>query len=166
MLRIIYAWKDLDFQQWMEVYEQSNQTWAKELYDNFPQYEQQLRTQEDVRCNIQFFLRDSDAFCAVWEQNGKYLSALRMEPFEDGLLLEGLETKPSERQKGYGKILVQELLLALGKKGSVTIYSHIHKRNLPSRKIHEACGFQKIQDHAVFIDGSVSHNAITMQYKK
>ena len=79
----------------------------------------------------------------------------------DGLLLEALETAPAERRKGYAKALIQAVLPQLG---DVKVYSHVNKRNTASRKTHEACGFVKCLDHAVYADGSVLHDSDTYRY--
>ena len=98
------------------------------------------------------------AFYAVWVEHDRYVSALRMEPYKDGLLLEALETAPEHRQKGYATALIRA---ALQKAGSVKVYSHVSKKNVPSWKTHEVCGFQKILDYAVYADGSVLRSSVT-----
>ena len=110
-----------------------------------------------------FFPADG-AFYAIWEADGCYVSALRIEPYRDGLLLAGLETAPDHRQKGYALLLVQAVQKMLSEKGPVTIYSHVRKNNHPSRKLHEKSGFRMISDSAAYIDGSVSFRACTYRY--
>jgi len=87
--------------------------------------------------------------------------AVRFEPYRDGLLLEALETAPDERNKGYAKQLLSDGLAYLRKRGSMTVYSHIHKKNKASVSVHTACGFRPISNCAVFIDGSVSGEYLT-----
>jgi L-amino acid N-acyltransferase YncA len=41
------------------------------------------------------------------------------------------------------------------------VYSHIERNNLASVRAHEKCGFKKITNFAVLLDGSVSQNADT-----
>jgi len=110
------------------------------------------------------YLRDcffaiSAAVYAVWVEEGKYISALRLEPYKDGLLLEALETAPKYRRKGYAQKLMEAVLAEFsGQK----IYSHVRKDNLASLAVHEKCGFRKISDFAAYIDGSVDDRAITL----
>lgn len=93
---------------------------------------------------------------------GEYISALRLEPYKDGLLLEALETAPRHRRKGYGYQLLKAVLNAFPDR---KIYSHVSKRNVPSLAIHEKCGFRKISDAAAYIDGSVNERAVTLCYQ-
>ena len=38
-------------------------------------------------------------------------------------------------------------------------------RNTPSLRTHSACGFQKIQDSAVYIDGSADSRSVTLLFE-
>lgn len=157
MLYIVRSGRDLDFRQLMDVYEESNRQWAREHYPYLSESEQILRTEQDMYENLRCFFLDRASFYAIWEQDGSYVSAVRFEPYKDGMLLEALETKPDERKRGYAKQLVTAVLDQMHGK----IYSHVDKRNRPSLAVHRACGFAEISGHAVFADGSVSHNAVT-----
>ena len=99
---------------------------------------------------------------AFWENEGRLVSALRLEPYRDGLLLEALETMPEERCKGNAKALINAVQKELH---PCVLYSHVAKDNLPSLKVHRECGFAVESDHAVFIDGSVSSRYVTLCYK-
>ena len=107
------------------------------------------------------FFRVKHAFYAVWEENGSYICALRMEPFEDGLLLEALETAPTHRRSGYATKLIEAVLASLPKGSAV--YAHVHKRNTASLATHRRCGFTVGLEHAKYVDGTVSHYACTMK---
>ena len=76
----------------------------------------------------------------------------------DGLLLEALETAPACRRHGYAAALVRAVMEVYGEK---KIYSHVSKRNTPSLRVHEKCGFRRIAEHAVYADGSVMQNHVT-----
>ena len=70
-----------------------------------------------------------------------------------------------ERRKGYAGALiraVQEMLLS---RGPVRLYAHVAKHNTPSLRTHSACGFQKIQDSAVYIDGSADSRSVTLLFE-
>ncbi len=94
---------------------------------------------------------------AVWEAEGCYVSALRLEPYREGLLLTGLETHPEHRGMGYA----QKLLLAALPSGEKT-YSHVAKDNEISLHIHQKAGFQIISDCAVYLDGSADGKSWTL----
>lgn len=106
----------------------------------------------------QVFFRTEGAVYCAWEQNGRYVSALRLEPYEDGMILAGLETAPDARGRGYATALIRGVMERLV---NGRVYAHIHHGNTASIKVHQRCGFRKIADHARFLDGSVSTAAGT-----
>ena len=103
-----------------------------------------------------------DGICCVWEDKGRYVSALRLQKWQDGYLLEGLQTHPDHRGRGYAKQLITESLEALKLE---KVYSHIRRDNAPSIAAHTACGFRKILEHATYLDGSVHLDVDTYVYE-
>lgn len=151
MLIIAHTLKELQFGQLMAVYAQSNSRTDR------------LQAEQDFYTYLrECFFRDPKAFYAVWESDGVYRAALRMEPYKDGYLLEALETAPDERGKGYATMLVSSARDWLLAQESVSIYSHVKRSNAASLAVHKACGFKKILDYAVYIDGSVLRDSITL----
>lgn len=162
MLIIAKKMRDLAFGQLMEIYIEGNLEKGQELAPEETEARQiALGEQEFYQYLKQVFFRTLGAVYAVWEENGKYVSALRLEPYRDGLLLEALETAPEERRKGYATALIRA---ALAQTGDAKIYSHVAKWNTASLKTHEACGFQRILDHAIYADGSVNQRSVTLRF--
>lgn len=157
MLLIAKKLEELDFSALMDVYIEGNREKAEE-YGDGGLFRAEREFYDYLR---EDFFRQRDAFYAVWTQGRNYVSALRLEPYKDGWLLEALETGPDHRKKGYAKAL---MTAALEYMGQSVIYSHVSKRNEASLRAHNACGFQKYLDHVVYIDGSVSHRAVTLRY--
>lgn len=158
MLYLAKKCGDLNFSRLMEVYEEGNRENGAEFWPELSENEQVLRAEEEFRDYLRRdFFRVEGAYYAIWAENGRYVSALRMEPFEDGMLLEALETRPDCRRKGYATALLQAVLEIETRK----LYSHVSRKNTASLRTHEKCGFKKILDHAVYVDGSVSSNAVT-----
>lgn len=159
MLTIARKHRELSFQDLMEIYREGNAENGRDLYpEETPERQLMLAEQDFYDYLCQVFFRTEGAVYLIWTEAGRYVSALRLEPYQDGLLLEALETAPDQRHKGYGKKLIQA---ALDQFGDQKIYSHVHKGNVPSRRVHEACGFRKLLDHAVYADGSVLQNSVT-----
>ena len=157
MLLIAKRLEELDFPALMDIYIEGNREKADEYGDGgLLQAEREFYDylRED-------FFRQRDAFYAVWVEQGKYVSALRLEPYKDGWLLEALETAPADRKRGCAKELMGSVLEMMGQS---VVYSHVSKRNEASLRTHYACGFVKHLDHVVYLDGSVSHCGITLQY--
>ena len=164
MLKLINSRRELKFSQLMEVYLEGNLENGAEYYPALSKQEQLIHAEQDFYAYLAEFFRTAGAFYAVWEENGRYLSALRMEPYRDGLLLEALETVLDYRRQGYGKKLILAALEALSRENSVAVYSHVDKQNYPSLAIHAACGFSRISENAVYIDGSVTERSCTLRW--
>lgn len=164
MLILIKTMKELKFGHLMAVYEQSNRENGQEFWPALPEGQQLLRAEQDFYQYLrESFFATEGAFYAIWAEKGNYVSALRLEPYQDGLLLEALETAPDHRRKGYAAALIRAVqdLPEVEK-----IYAHVHKKNTPSLRTHESCGFRRVLEHAVYIDGSVRTNSCTLCYEK
>ncbi len=161
MLICAGTFQELDFEALMQVYVEGNRENGEDLYpEKSPerQMELALRDCEDYLRND--FYSKKDACYWIWSEDGAYRSALRLEPYQDGLLLEALETHPEHRRKGYAKKLICAVLERLPK--GTRVYSHISKRNTPSLASHLACGFYKLLDYSVDTDGERYDNQVTM----
>lgn len=164
MLIIVDRLHQLNFRQLMDVYEESNMQQARIL---FP-YESAgrgviLAEQDFYQYLCECFFGTPGAVYALWQESGRYVSALRLEPYLDGLLMEGLETLPEARGKGYaGKLLTA----VCSHVGETKLYSHVDKKNVPSIHVHERCGFHRILEHAVYADGSVLSGSCTYCSRK
>lgn len=163
MLIVVDALHKLDFAKLMAVYEEGNRENGEEFYPDLSPNEQILRAEQDFYAYLQtgFFTQPGDLYC-IWEENGSYVSALRLESYQDGLLLEALETRPECRRQGYGERLIRAVLDVLRPE---KVYSHIGHKNAPSQAVHHKCGFRKIADHARYVDGSVNHRCGTYLYE-
>ncbi len=160
MLLLAKSIRELSFEKLMEVYEEGNRENGQENWPGLPQGQQMLRAEQDFLQYLRevFFPVPGAVYC-VWQVDGRYASALRLEPYRDGLLLEALETVPGERRRGYARALLRAVLARFPEK---KIYSHVGKRNFASLAVHEQCGFRRIQDYAVYVDGSVNQRSWTM----
>ena len=162
MLILAHSLRELRLRDLMEVYADSNREKASDWPNLPPMFALQLAEQDHREYLQDIFFRTGGAVLAVWEENRTYVSALRLEPYKDGLLLNALETAPVHRKKGYAVRLIRAVQENMG---NVKIYSHVNKRNMPSLKTHEACGFRVISDCAVFLSGSVDYRSCTLLYE-
>lgn len=99
---------------------------------------------------------------AVWQEDGRYVCALRFEPYRDGILISCLQTRENFRRKGYA----QKLISSVRSQFQKPLYSHVEKKNLPSRKLHGQCGFEVIADTATLLDGTVTSRFETLRLKR
>ncbi len=162
MLRTVRNMGQLPFGALMEIYAEGNLENGRDNWPHLSEGEQLLRAEQDFYQYLQeIFFTTPNAVYYLWEENGTPVSALRLEPYRDGLLLEALETAPQHRQKGYAKALLLAVLEAVGNQ---RIYSHVHKKNAASLKTHLGCGFAPISGQAVYADGSVNGHCCTLLY--
>ncbi len=144
-MRLAHSLRELEFGKLMEVY--SGSTKGSLLAEqDFYQYLSEC-----------FFTQPGDCYC-LWEAEGRYQAAVRLQRYRDGILLEALETAPQCRRKGFAKALV---LAALAQFPRERFYVHIDRKNKASMALHEGCGFRKIADTATLADGSVTSRAGT-----
>lgn len=155
MLYLAKSLQQLRFGDLMEVYAQTNLEKAEKSG--------LLQAEQDFYQYLQdCFFRIPDAVYAIWVEDNRYVSALRLEPYKDGLLLSALETAPSYRRRGYAGKLMAAVLTQFA---SQKIYSHVSKDNAASLTVHEQCGFRKKSDRAAYLDGSVDSKAFTLCYE-
>ena len=161
MLQLATKLQELNVSQLMAVYEEGNRENGSILYPELPEGQQILRAEQSFYEYLrEGFFPVEGAVYALWVENGRYVSALRLEPYADGLLLEALETAPEQRRKGYAEKLIRAVLEQFPQK----IYSHVSKKNTASLMVHQKCGFCQILDYAKYIDGSVLRTAVTLCY--
>ena len=160
MLLVFEKLRDMSFSGLMAVYEESNRENGEEFWPDMEQNQRVIRAEQEFYQYLrQVFFPTELARYYVWEEQGVYLSALRLEPYRDGMLLEALETHPAYRRMGYAARMIRAVQEACP---NVKIYSHVGKRNKASLITHERCGFRRISDQAVYADGSVNSRSYTL----
>ena len=163
MLILAHSLGELRFGALMGVYLQGNQEKAERDYPEEPAGAGLRLAEEDFyRYLRECFFRTPGAAYAVWEEGGSYVSALRAEPYRDGVLVNALETAPQQRRKGYASRLLEAVLGTL----NGPVYSHVAKSNLPSLALHERLGFRRIQETALYLDGSLDRRACTLSWMR
>ena len=165
MLKIIKHIKDLDISQILRVYAESIQQTGAREYPRMPANMQLLSAEQDLCDYLRLFLKDENSYCAVWPHQGEYVATLRLERYADGFIITSLETALWARRNGYAKQLVNSVLDWLSKQGIKKVYSHIEKKNEASLSLHLSCGFQRILEYAVYVDGSILQSSCTMCYE-
>ena len=157
MLKIARSMSELPLRQLMEVYQETNISSAQRHWNAYsPERGLAMaedRFYEDLQCG--FFSIPHAMYC-LWLVEGECVSALRLEPWQDGWLLAALETAPDRRKQGHAQALLRAVQGYLSAQGAVKLYSHIHCRNKASIHVHEACGFRKITDTAKLLDGTIT----------
>lgn len=158
MLQIFDSLAQLNMFELLQVYEESNLRQGTADAPQVSKWEQLRIGETYMREYLMDFLKSPGTKIAVWSAEGVYASALRLEKYQDGYLVTGLETAPAARGKGYAtKLLVQTAVL-IGDK----LYSHIMASNHASVSAHKKAGFHIVSDYARLLDGSVSRDYYTL----
>lgn len=164
MLIVATCMHQLRFGQLMEVYAESNRENGEDFFPDCTPQDQIIRAEQEYYTYLaDCFFQEKDAAYYIWSVDGQYVSALRLEPYQDGMLLEALETHPEHRGRGYATALVQAVLQQTM---YPKIYVHISRKNAPSIAVHTSCGFRKILSFARYADGSVLYSSDTYLYEK
>ena len=162
MLKILNSLADIDFRQLMDVYEEGNCINGNELYGKYSKNLQIIYAEQDFYNYLVEFFEEPSARYAVWIHNGRYVSALRLERYCDGLLMNALETIPVARKQGYAKKLIMAVLDYLRNIGCGRLYSHVQKDNVASLCAHLSCGFMIASETAVYLDSSVRSDSYSL----
>lgn len=158
MIRVAESLRDIDFSKLTELYEQDIEDERRRSYPYLDICEGRIQTENDLYGYLKdCFFKESEGRYFVNIAQGRYASAVRLEAYKDGFLLNALMTQERYRRKGYASVLLAYVLSSSNR----PIYSHIHRKNRASIKIHEKFGFIKLLDHAVLLDGSVRTDHIT-----
>ena len=122
-------------------------------------YAESIRDMGEFYGEVYDFLSEADTLYAVWLMDGKYACALRLEPYQDGLLIAGLETAPDLRGRGCAKALLRAVASQFSGR---RLYSHVARKNTASLAVHADCGFTKLHDGAILLDGSAGSSYVTL----
>lgn len=88
------------------------------------------------------FLTDSKNQYMILEHDGIWVCALRLYCIDGGLyFIEGLETHPEYRRKGYETQLLAGVIDLLKRQGAYTIRDCVDKKNMASLLTHQKVGF-------------------------
>lgn len=165
MVYFVHMLRDLRLSELSSVYSESLMLSASNGYPYLDSHEGYLNAQQDFYQYLRevFFCTDG-AYYAIYEHDGAYVSALRVEPYRDGVLIAAVETAPEQRKRGFARKLIEEVLTYVRSRDISRIYAHVLKNNVPSLALHKTCGFSRIAENAAYIDGAVSDRACTFCY--
>ena len=163
MLHLYPSAKGFPFSALPAIYRDSLRSSGAFQYPEEPRAQQELQAEADFLSYIRldFFPRQGSLY-ALWDQDEKFISAARIEPYRDGVLLSGLETAPEQRCRGGASHLLESLLESLQEHGIRRVYSHVRKDNAPSLAVHKRCGFVIYKTTAVYLDGSADSRCYTL----
>ncbi len=163
MLHLYNSAKGFPFSSLPAIYQDGLRSSGSFQYPEEPKVQQEALAESDFLSYIRldFFPRHGSLY-ALWEEDGIFVSAARIEPYRDGMLLSGLETAPDFRGRGCASRLLKSLLERLQEQGIPRVYSHVRKNNVPSLVVHKRCGFTIYKTTAVYLDGSADSKCYTL----
>ena len=168
MLIKITNFKDINKRKLMDAYKESN-------FENtdyfFPDEKDKEKAVIKVEEGFLDFLKNNffkkeEATYYVLEENDIWVSALRVCKVKDLYYLEALETHPDYRKQGYGYKLLSSVIEDLKKNGSFRLCDCINKKNIPSIRTHEKCGFKIVaQEGHDYLNEDIGENNYSLEYK-
>ena len=153
-LLIFHDLSNLNWTQLFAVYRESSTENAAEWYPDLPKEEALAKYEEGFQNYLLGDFGAEHGTLFVLEKDGVYRSALRLLPQnQNAFLIEALETHPKDREKGFGKRILQETMLYLHRHyPGCTVCSHVSQKNIISIQTHRAAGFSGSKD----ADGNLS----------
>ena len=139
---------DLNWPQFFAVYRESSEENAAQWYPELSEEEARAKYEEGYRSYLLGDFREAQGTLLVLEKDGIYRSALRLLPqSQNAFLLEALETHPAYREMGFGKRILQEMMMYLHRNNpGCSVISHVSRKNSISAQTHRAAGFSGVKD--------------------
>ena len=154
MIKICYTFQELNTPALLEIYSESIE--RRRLSEGISRFQAEDEFVDYLKDD---FFMAKGSFYAVLIMDQVPVCALRAEPWCDGLLLSGLETRPDSRGNGFATQLLQMTLAHIKE---TPAYVHVHKKNAKSLAVHKKCGFEITKDFARLLDGAVSGQYYTL----
>ena len=167
MLLTIERYEQLDERKLMELYREGNEKNVAYFLPELDPVVGLRKIEQDFLQYLkeEFFSKQGNCYY-VLEQDGVWVSALRLYQAEGYHYLEALETLPSCRRKGYAKQLLCQVFDDLGQQGEFIIRDAVNKNNTASLRTHQSCGFIiEKQDAFVYTTGEVDPDCYGMIYR-
>ena len=169
MLHKFESFDQIDPRRLMDIYQESNTENLDYFYPDapdkmamLPQLEQNfLRFVETG-----FFSKPGNSYF-VLEESGVWRSALRLYRIEEGLYyIEALETRPDSRRRGCAVRLLNGVIAELQKGDPFRLCDCVNKKNLPSLRTHQKCGFSIASDSGMdYRRGESRDRSYGMEYR-
>lgn len=167
MLRKIESFAQMDGRKLMDLYREGNIENTAYFYPDLDEDLALVRVERRFLRYLEtdFFAKPGNVYW-VWEENGVWVSALRLSALAPGdYYLEALETHPDFRRRGCGEKLLEAVLAALKAQGPFRLRDCVGKKNEPSLGIHRKCGFTiAAQDGVNCLSGEVNPRCYGMEY--
>ena len=142
----LLVFKDLSKLNWSQlfaVYQESSVENAAEWYPELPEKEALAKYEEGYRSYLLGDFQAEHGMLLILEKDGVYRSSLRLiSQDQNRFFLEALETRPEDREMGFGKRILQEMMLFLHQNfPGCAVASSVSRKNKISIQTHRAAGF-------------------------
>ena len=149
MIITVTDYRNINTRMIMDIYSESNSENADIFFPDETDRDTALRKAEDGFLDYlkNDFFRQPGASCRILEEEGIWVSALRLYMIRNGMYyIEALETRPDRRGKGYASALLSGVIESMKKDGPFRICDCVDKKNAASLRTHEKCGFRIVSD--------------------
>ena len=139
---------ELNWKQFFAVCSESVRAGAAERYPDLEESEAILKYKADCRTSLPGALRQTHGMLLILEKEEIYRSLLFLTPQDQNrFLLDRFETHPEYREMGFGKKLLQKMMLFLHQNSiGSSVCSRVSPKNKISIQTHRAAGFYAAKD--------------------
>ncbi|MBP3885762.1 MAG: GNAT family N-acetyltransferase [Olsenella sp.] len=124
--------------------------YAESMGDLSVNFSNERETRSSYRDFLEGFVSDPGHLVLVEEDGGVWKSALRAVSCDgDCWFIEAVETDPSARRRGNGRLLLSQATEYLRSLGAREVTCVIYRGNEASRRLHESCGFKATDEDPV-----------------
>lgn len=165
-IMIFHDPEGLNKEEFLAVYKGSAEINAPQWYPDLP-FEAAVQKYESGYWDfMQRSFWEEKGVLLVAHSDSHYVSAVVAYQKENhSFLIEALETAPNERGKGYGKIVLKEMLdFLVHSDSNATVYSFTGKKNIASQRTHASLGMEKLHDYWQDESGTIDNTQITYVY--
>lgn len=124
--------------------------YAESMGDLSVNFSNEREMRSSYRDYLEDFVSDPGHLVLVEEDDGVWKSALRAVSCDgDCWFIEAVETDPSARRRGNGRLLLSHATEYLRSLGAREVTCVIYRGNEASRRLHESCGFKATDEDPV-----------------
>ncbi|MBU5473711.1 GNAT family N-acetyltransferase [Roseburia sp. MSJ-14] len=121
--------------------------YAESMEDMTEEFNSHAEMKEAYAAFLKDFIANQKQVVLVETVEGQWMSGLRAIESETGIwFIEAVETMPTQRNKGYGKMLLLHTIDYFKKINAKKLECIIGKSNVTSIKLHSDCGFHQTDE--------------------
>lgn len=168
MLKIIESMTEREVEKLLYVYSESNLEIMEDNYlrKHHSRDEAMNALVKDYKEFLSDFIIQDNQLICVWEESSCYTTGLRLIDVGNGIwFIEALETAPNDRNNGYAKLLITDVIAYVQNCNAQELACLINRNNKVSQVTHKSCGFIQTNLPPINWDKEIDKHSIKFVYK-